>query len=33
MAYEGTKLHNFEPRDEAVKELEIIDVEVGTEKR
>lgn len=30
MAYEGTKLHNFEPRDEAVKELEIIDVEVGT---
>lgn len=30
MAYEGTKLHNFDPRDEAVKELEIIDVEVGT---
>lgn len=30
MAYEGTKLHNFEPRDEAVKELEIVDVEVGT---
>lgn len=29
MAYEGTKLHNFEPRDE-VKELEIIDVEEGT---
>lgn len=29
MAYEGTKLHSFEPRDE-VKELEIIDVEVGT---
>lgn len=29
MAYEGTKLHNFEPRGE-VKELEIIDVEVGT---
>ena len=29
MAYEGTKLHDFEPRDE-VKELEIIDVEVGT---
>ena len=28
MAYEGTKLHNFEPR-EGVKELEIIDVEVG----
>ncbi len=30
MAYEGTKLHDFEPRSEAVKELEIIDVEVGT---
>ena len=30
MAYEGTKLLNFDPRDEAVKELEIIDVEVGT---
>ena len=30
MAYEGTKLHGFDPRDEAVKELEIIDVEVGT---
>ena len=30
MAYEGTKLHNFEPRENAVKELEIIDVEVGT---
>ena len=29
MAYEGTQLHNFEPRDE-VKELEIIDVEEGT---
>ena len=29
MAYEGTKLHGFDPRDE-VKELEIIDVEVGT---
>jgi len=29
MAYEGTKLHNFEPRDE-VTELEMIDVEVGT---
>jgi len=29
MAYEGTKLHDFEPREE-VKELEIIDVEVGT---
>jgi FKBP-type peptidyl-prolyl cis-trans isomerase len=30
MAYEGTKLHNFEPREDAVTELEIIDVEVGT---
>lgn len=30
MAYEGTKLHNFEPREDSVKELEIIDVEVGT---
>jgi len=30
MAYEGTKLHNFDPRDTAVTELEIIDVEVGT---
>lgn len=29
MKYEGTKLSNFEPR-EGVKELEIIDVEVGT---
>ena len=29
MAYEGTTLHDFEPRDE-VKELEIIDVEEGT---
>lgn len=28
MKYEGTKLSNFEPRDE-VKELEIIDVKVG----
>lgn len=28
MKYEGTKLHDFEPRD-AVKELEIIDIEVG----
>lgn len=28
MAYEGTKLQGFEPRDE-VKELEIIDIEVG----
>jgi FKBP-type peptidyl-prolyl cis-trans isomerase len=30
MAYEGNKLHDFEPRSEAVKELEIVDVEVGT---
>lgn len=30
MAYEGTKLHNFEPRTESVQALEIIDVEVGT---
>ncbi|HWT40929.1 MAG TPA: FKBP-type peptidyl-prolyl cis-trans isomerase [Dongiaceae bacterium] len=30
MAYEGTKLHNFEPQTDPVKELEIIDVEVGT---
>lgn len=30
MAYEGTKLQNFEPREDAVKELEIIDVEAGT---
>ncbi|NCU29713.1 FKBP-type peptidyl-prolyl cis-trans isomerase [Candidatus Saccharibacteria bacterium] len=30
MAYEGTKLINFEPRAEAVRELEIIDIEVGT---
>ncbi len=30
MAYEGTKLINFEPRSEAVKELETIDIEVGT---
>ncbi len=29
MAYEGTKLPNFEPKDE-VKELELIDIEVGT---
>ena len=29
MAYEGTKLQNFEPR-ESVTELEIIDVEEGT---
>ena len=30
MAYEGTKLHNFDPREDAVKDLEIIDVEMGT---
>ena len=30
MAYEGTKLHNFEPRTEPVKELEVIDTEIGT---
>jgi FKBP-type peptidyl-prolyl cis-trans isomerase len=30
MAYEGTKLHDFEPREDAVEELEIIDIEVGT---
>lgn len=30
MPYEGTKLHNFEPRTDAVKELEAIDVEVGS---
>ncbi len=30
MAYEGTKLHDFEPRADAVRELEITDVEVGT---
>lgn len=29
MAYEGTKLPNFDPREDAVKELEIIDVELG----
>ena len=29
MAYEGTKLHDFEPRTEPVRQLEIIDVEVG----
>lgn len=32
MKYEGTKLPNFEPRAEAVAELEIIDTEVGTGK-
>ena len=30
MTYEGTKLHNFEPRKDRVAELEIIDTEVGT---
>ena len=30
MKYEGTKLPHFEPRNEAVKELEITDIEVGT---
>lgn len=30
MAYEGTKLHNFDPRENPVTELEIIDVEIGT---
>lgn len=30
MKYEGTNLPNFEPRKEPVKELEIIDTEVGT---
>ena len=30
MAYEGTKLHNFEPRKDRVAELEIIDTEIGT---
>lgn len=30
MAYEGTKLADFEPRTEPVAELEIIDIEVGT---
>ncbi len=30
MAYEGTQLHNFEPRKDRVAELEIIDVEQGT---
>ena len=27
MTYQGTKLPNFDPRDEAVQELEIVDVE------
>ncbi len=29
MAYEGTKLANFEPRKEAVPELEVLDIEIG----
>lgn len=30
MAYEGTKLHDFAPRSEAVTELEVKNIEVGT---
>jgi peptidylprolyl isomerase len=30
MAYQGTKLPNFSPRTDAVGELEIIDIELGT---
>jgi FKBP-type peptidyl-prolyl cis-trans isomerase len=30
MAYEGTKLNNFDPRETPVTELEILDTEVGT---
>ena len=30
MKYEGTKLQDFEPRKDAVKELEITDIEIGT---
>lgn len=30
MTYEGTKLHNFDPRTDAVVDLEIIDTEIGT---
>ncbi len=30
MTYEGTKLHNFEPRTDAVIDLEIIDTDPGT---
>ncbi len=30
MKYEGTKLADFEPRKDAVKELEITDIEIGT---
>lgn len=29
MAYQGSKLHNFDPRDGSVSELEVTDVEVG----
>lgn len=29
MKYEGTKLHDFEPRSEAVSELEVTDIEIG----
>lgn len=29
MKYEGTKLHDFEPRNEAVSELEVTDIEIG----
>ena len=29
MRYEGTKLNKFEPRKDAVAELEIIDIEIG----
>lgn len=30
MAYEGSTLHDFTPQDEAVTELQVSDVEVGT---
>lgn len=30
MAYEGTKLTNFDPREEPVQELEVIDIEIGS---
>lgn len=32
MAYEGTKLIDFTPRTDSVKELEIIDIEIGSGK-
>ena len=32
MKYQGTKLPKFEPRKEAVSELEVIDIEIGTAK-